>query len=719
MLKNFWVGVLLLLGLALFSLPVYAYPDFSISISPDSVSMCPTSTVGHERGMELIIRNEGEIADTYDLSLEWPGPEWSGFILPEITLGPGEESLIEAVWITPGTDVKPGTYTVTIRAESKSGGERERELEIKILSCHQVDLELQKSGETCRGIPLELEMKITNYGKHEERFYPGASVNWAKFSSDIVSVESDETVPLVMTLEPPMEKIGIETITVSLKSLDSYAEDSEGFNLDIEDCYSFDASLEPARQSVCKGRPTNYLLRISNTGSEEDSYSIYAPEWITAESDTVVLASRESRDLILEANAIVTGESTFNITVISAEHTVYPELRKIIGGVADARECRGVAVFISPPSSEICSREGTEYQVTIKNIGTVSDIFILENSIGELEQDKIALEAGESGDIKLTIEPGSVSPENRTVKVGASSEGVHDEDEAELIVENCYSAGITMEPEPVSVCPCFSAEFKAELENLGRLPDNYTFSFTSPGNMSGADFEESLELLPGESETFGLEIPIPCDAEAGTYGIKAKAESENTETVQEAALLVKAIKECYSLELSAEEESLKTVTGRAVVFAVEAENTGKVKDTYRLILVGPEWLYLSRGEITLEPEESQTVYLYASPTYGSELKEYSLELTAVAGHSTAELALTLEVVQNITGAEEPAKPSENVTSAENMTNATGNVSMNVSFPGTGQFIGEGVALSWKIIAVSLIALAIVVILITRFVILIR
>lgn len=728
MLKGFWVGIFLLLGLSVLSLSAYAYPDFSLSLSPGSLSLCPCSTIGsftdHGSDINLVIRNEGDVADTYELSLQLPGAEWSGFIYSserKITLGPGEEKRIEPVWITPGCSVKPGSYTVTFRAKSKTyGEERERTLSIEILKCHQVDLQLQKTAETCRGMPIELGMNITNYGKYGERFSPEASVDWAKFSSDTISVKSGETKPITMTLEPSMDMTGTKSITVTLESLDSYAEDSEEFRLRIDDCYSFQASLEPASQSVCKGRPANYVLRIGNTGSREDSYSVYAPDWVSPDSDSITLAPGEGRDLVLEAKAIGTGEFHFNITVISARHPLYPELRKVVGGIADARECRGVAVVISPPSSEICGGEGSEYQVTVKNIGTVTDTFILETPLGELEQDKIALEPGKSEVVRLTIEPGSVSPGSRKVKVKASSDGVYDEDEADLIVENCYSAGITLTPDSASVCPCSSLEFEAELENLGKLPDNYSFSFTSPDNMSGADFEETLELLPGESETFRLAIPIPCDTKAGTYKIKAEAVSENTRELQEAALVVKEMGECYSLELRTEMKSLKTVTGKAAVFLITAENTGEVADYYRLLLVGPEWSYLGTGEFSLEPGKSRMIYVYASPSYGSELKEYSLGLTAVAEHSTAELALTIEVVDKLAGEEpsEPSEPSENVTPTENLTNVTGNVSMNVSFP-TGQVIGEGVALSWKIIAVSLIALAIVVILITRFVILIR
>lgn len=734
MLKGFGVGIVLLLGLAMFSMPVSAYPDFYLSLAPASLSVCPCTAVGPYTGdgdFEFTLSNEGDVADTYELYLEFPGKGWSGFIhnipfpnnqndVVEITVGPGEEVSVDSILVMPSCDVKPGVYEVKIIARSKTHGEeKERSLDIEILDCHSVELELQGSGETCKEVPLILDMSVTNYGKYIEIFAPSASVEWAKFSAENISLESGQTRTLSMILEPPEGLAGIRSIDVSIESLElnSYASDTETLNLDIQDCYLFSASLEPASQGVCSGRSVNYALRISNIGTEEDSYSIYTPDWIFPEHGNFSLDPGEARDIILAVEPTGIGEFKFNATVISSRHPLYPELRRVVQGVADSRECRGVAVVMVPQSQVGCSRETIEYQVTVKNIGTISDTFFMGASVGKLDQDKIVLEPGQSRIVKLAVGPG-ISPGTVLVNVNASSEGVSDEDEAELLVENCYSASIAMTPENASVCPCLSGKFEAELKNTGKYPDNYSFSLEVPKGM-GTGLEESLELQPGESETFELEIPIACDSEFGSHLVKARVVSGETgqETLQEAELQVVPMGECYSLELSAEEKNLQTLVGRPVVFTVSVKNTGSTADSCRLLLVGPEWLYLSAGEASLEPGESGTIYVYASPSYGSELKEYPLKLTAVSGHSSAELELSLDIVKSL--GEEP-KPPENKTQNETQgTNVTGNVTINVSIPGTGQTIGIGVAISWKIITVTLIALAIVVILVTRFAILIR
>lgn len=733
MFKSLWVGALLLLGLALSSPLASAYPDFYVSVSPDSLSACPCSTLGsftgHGKDMELTISNDGDVADTYGLYLELPGEEWSGFIYNtqrEITLGPNEERIIEPLWITPGCGVNPGSYTATIRAKSRTSGEERRVgLGLEVLKCHQAGLEIPKSGETCRGMPLEVGMNVTNYGKYKERFSLQASVEWANFSAGAFSLlESGETEPIIMTLRPPEGMTGAESVTVSLKSLDSYATDTETFRLNIEDCYSFEAGLEPARQPVCKGKSAEYVLRISNMGSKRDSYSIYTPSWVSPAFGSVSIGPGEGRDISLKATPVMAGESEFNITVISSMQPRYPELRRTVLGIADARECRGVAVVVSPPSLEICSREGAEYLVTVKNIGTVSDTFKLEATLGTLEQEKLPLNAGESKNLKLFIAPG-ISPGKKSIKVGAGSDGIYDEDESELLVESCYSAGIGIKPDSASLCPCSSASFEAKLENTGKYPDNYTFSLEVPEGM-GKGLEKAIGLMPGKSETIKLEISVPCGMKAGSYQIKARAESKNTGSLQDAEILVKAMEKCYSLELTAGNDSLRTIRGRAAVFAISARNTGDANDSYRLFLQGPEWSYLSTESLSLESGESRTIYLYASPEYGSGLGEYELELGAVSGRSSAGISLKLNVVENMTEPSEPVvQPPENATPSSITPNATANVtanvSMNVSIGGgaTGQVIAEGVALSWKVVAVTIIALAIAVILITRFAVLIK
>ena len=144
---------------------------------------------------------------------------------------------------------------------------------------------------------------------------------------------------------------------------------------------------------------------------------------------------------------------------------------------------------------------------------------------------------------------------------------------------------------------------------------------------------------------------------------------------------------------------------------ITIKNTGEQSGTFDISMTdGPDWAYVEPQEVHLGGQESDSVYLYLSPGYGTPSGTYTVKISAKSDTSSDELAVAVNVPEEIGEApEQPEKPEDNV-------------SINVTHPEEGAPVTGGAVEErpfWKTTAVAAIALIIVVILVMRFVLLFK
>lgn len=697
-------------------------------------STCPEPITAVD--VYVYVTNLGDSSDTFEMSLDVPD-DWNEQIQSEIMLGSGERGKLDLFLLNVPSGTNPGIYDVTVTAKSKSDPSdvNSKKFYIEILPCHVVDLDVtDASKEVCEEdkTPVAYNIDITNMGKLREEFSLSASVSWSSFSSNSVELNPDETKTVALTLTPPEGLMGVQNVLVTAQSTSSYAKDTASLQLDIKNCYDFDLNLQPTEDRVCLGKSIDYVLKINNIGLKADTYSISAPGWITLEASTITVEANQKGEITVSVKPEQTGKLSFNIDVSSDNEA---GLERSITGTVISNECRSVAAFVFPSQTTVCSGIPVEYTISIKNTGTIEDEFELTSSLGILDKDMIMLGPGETMDVKLDVDTSDLTG-TETITIRVSSEAVSDEAKTELVLENCYSATVTVTPDEQSACPYSRINYTVIVENTGELADSYILIFE--------EFMQEFDLGSGKSKV--LTFPVFSDT-SGAYIITAKLRSDHHISISDdATLLITPLETCYSVELTAEVTEKSTETNKATVIPVEVKNTGEQPDTFDISVSGPEWVYLSPIKTDLDSGESISVYIYISPPFGTAAGTYTATLSANSLYSQSSIEIDATVISDVTAPPEPPTEPENVTEdggeeenvtagdenvtvegednvtveeADNITlviNDTGSVVIDTTPDNvTGLFLGgdEDRPL-WKTVTVAVITIIIIVILIIRF-----
>jgi len=693
---------------------------FDLNVVPDSVSLCQCSSITPEN-MKVSIRNLYEYPDTYTLSLEAP-EGWRYQLQMNAALEPGEERELDLFLINIDCCVLPGTYTATLTAVSGMTGESiSKDIKIEVLNCYDVDLKVeQKYQSVCaeKREPATYSVEVVNNGKFRETFQLSSDRDWVVFSQNTITLDSGESKTLEVIANPPEDLTGTHTITIYAKSTYSYAQASETLMMEVKSCYNFSARLEPKNQTICLGESAVFTLILGNLGIKSDTYKVFAPNWMVIEANQVSLGGNSVGETKLVAVPKEEGEREFDITVIS---TNVPELSKTIKGKLRVEDCSGVEITSEPGEIKVCREvpDTVEFVITVKNTGKVEDVFNLIATQGTLSTTKVFLEPEKSEDVVLSVDTEGI---NKTLEivVTVSDRKISRNLTLKIIPETCFSAEMEVRPKDLSVCLCSSASFEVSVKNTGKLPDNFTLRFQSYFlNQTIPEFG----LNPGESKTFTFGFNIPLRIDPGNYPIKAVAVSNHFVLEEEANLNIKEKGECYRVDMKAKEkvDGIKVVGGKkylqeceAVTVPVSLRNSGLHNDTYNIWVNGPEWVYVTPTTLALSPGEEKEVYLYISPPFDSE-GNYTINLTAKSFYTESKLKFEFSVVENATILEEVIE--ENLTQ-ENITGVLPGV--NISQPEeniTGLVVGK--ESEWKILAVMLITLLIIIILLVRFVFLVR
>ena len=686
--KSICMAAMALMLFAALAMPASAYYSASLEVSSASQGICPCDIIsGGTLGVSL--RNLGTDTDTYRMSLLLPDG-WTGFILPGLTLASGESGVVNPVWITPACNVAPGTYRITIAATSGSSGKRwEKAIELEVLRCHDVEVSTAGLVGTCVGEEAATEVRITNLGKLDETFALRAAPSWAELSEDRVRVNAGESATVRLTMSPPQDFSGIQNVTVTAQSLTSYAAGSRAFRLDVSRCYAVNATLSPAKNTVCAGTDAGYTLYIDNLGTKADTFTITGPSWITPGQSTIEVASRERKTVGITASPQGRGDIKMDVTVASLHH---PAAASVASASLVAMDCRSVAVSISPSGKTVCRGESAQFVAKVENTGTVLTAFTIDSSSGTPEDRKLVLAPGETRNVVIDTGP-AASAGTRVITVQAYDGDVSDEDSATLTVVNCYDASLAVIPHETSACAGDVMELKAEVKNTGEFRDDYTLAYLG--------HSDAFALEKGESREIAARLSADYQWETANKVLFSLRSSHGVVVEKEAVIAVPAKSACFSVDLwivngnRTREKNASTSVGQGVPVKLVVVNPGLRPDVFSITVDGPDWAYISADTVQLSPLGEESLFLYMSPPFGTEEKVYPITVIADSGRSVsgAEIRATVgRAAPNATG---------------------GNGTSGAGGPPTG-FMISPLLVPLEFLSVALLAVAAAIVLLLRF-----
>jgi uncharacterized membrane protein len=606
-----------------------AYSNVGMGLSEERVVRCPGST----ETLELVLSNNDDVTHTYFLSLEmpqgWKIPD-NGFIpyCPDcdpsgIMLASGEAQKV-TFWINPPA-VPPGTYDVKVKAKT-GADEAYKSIEVEVLRCHDATIEAPPAIDICADSEFQYAFSVANNGKESEEFEIAASGSWgAQLYRENVKIDAGKKKDVSFNVASPQAS-GKITVTAASKS--SYAKDEKSTQLTVEKCYDFQAGIEPKEASSCLGTASKIILSIKNTGTAADIYSIQAPGWVIFGPVNVTILPGGQRNVDLLANPGEKGRSQFDVIVTS--HS-YPKLNSSVTVSVEAKECKGVAVIVSPAKQEVCKGVQVGFNVTVKNTGMVSDSYELQSNIGVLGSNRVSLNAGEVKELTLNIDTKQTETGESLATVIARGANVTDQNSAQLAVKKCYSAELAVSPQASSVCPGDEINYTITAKNTGDYAENYTLSaenYTLSIEGENVGFI-GLSLAPNELKTLSARLKTSGLGE-GAHNLTLVLNSSYVYGEAVSSINVKPEGSCYNIEISSEGAMSTVDPGKGIAIAVKLKNKSEKPGNYTLGLQGPDWVHLSDGNVSLDAGEETSVYLYASPGYEIANGTYSAVMKARA-----------------------------------------------------------------------------------------
>jgi uncharacterized repeat protein (TIGR01451 family) len=305
--------------------------------------------------------------------------------------------------------------------------------------------------------------------------------------------------------------------------------------------------ISPYYQSGVPSSWLDYTIIISNTGNENDNFSLAVSDDITLNWNSTLdnnrfdnVPSGENRQTTLRVyipdNAI--GGTSDNIHVIATGT-----------GVSDSDSCiaqvtivRGVEVSISPSSQSGFNGATLTYTVTVSNMGNVADTYSLtatDNSgWSPTVPSPLTVQPFTSGEVTLsvTIPSGAIGDTTDNIVVTATGTGVWNSTDCLAHLAIVRGVDVLISPEYQENMPGQTLKYAVSITNTGNVEDTYEVTINDNAGWNLEFGLAQITLPRGSILVWSLKVTITENAKQGTEdNMIITAISENNPIVNDNA----------------------------------------------------------------------------------------------------------------------------------------------------------------------------------------
>ncbi len=452
------------------------------------------------------------------------------------------------------------------------------------------------------------EVEITNTGTVEDIY-------------DISSTHSDEirVAPGQVPEEGNLEPGESQTVQVWFNPNLDRQEGQYTFRIDAEsqateETYSTEGTVEVIRDhnvdievenpgSVCRGEEAVYTVFVSNSGTQEEVFRMSADAGDFSQKEVRVDKGETETVELTRSSGIAVNDRSFNIKAESTSS--YAE--DVTSTSFEAENCYESSTTISPENQRSAALTEAEFDVTVQNQGTRSDSFTLSTNYGELEDTELDIAAGDSRTTTVEYTPEQL--QDRTIRVTAEGESTSSAS-AQLDIYNGQDVSVNFESGSQNVCEDERFEKQVTVENTGEASDTYSVS-SSRGSIS----EESVELDPGETRRLEIDFNSSEYTVGDSYNVEVDVQSDTFAEPSKTATSSFTVEDCYNLDMDVVPNIQSAGENRSVLYEIHLENTGTMKNEYRVSGEGPDWISIRPEVVNVDSGETGKSYIYAGIPY--------------------------------------------------------------------------------------------------------
>ncbi len=503
---------LMLLGLATAS-------QAELTIFPEESS----TEINSFTSYEVEVENIGPVDDVYEMQHNYPG-EIS--IAPRrIELESGQSKTVN-VWFNPRVTRDAGTYSFQIDAKSRADGQTySTNGRVNVIKDHQVALSAPQSAVVCRDENARYEIEVTNDGIQQEEF--ALTTEFGELDRERVNLDQGESTTVILTASS--SEVTDESFNVRASSTTSYATETINMQFEAENCFESEVSVTPETQETAAFTESEFDVTVRNLGTRPDEFSLSSQR---GELSTTVLSVQPR----------TTAVSTLRYTPTELGEQ---ELTVEASGTSNAERTFTVDAYNGMSSNvefdqsrTVCRDESTTYTVTVENDGEAEETFQLSSNIGEVLEEEVTLEAGESIETGLDVNASEMGDGEHEVVFSSEASTFEDpvnSDETTFTVENCWDVEMNIVPEIASAGENMSTIYEVKLSNPGTRENTYRLTHQGPEWISIRP--ETVTVAAGQTESVYMYAGVPFEKK-GQVEITAVAEGNEVRTSQTVDLVI-------------------------------------------------------------------------------------------------------------------------------------------------------------------------------------
>ena len=401
--------------------------------------------------------------------------------------------------------------------------------------------------------------------------------------------------------------------------------------------YQVNLETTQTSQVVCRGDTATYEIDVTNTGMQPDELKLTTNHGQLSQ-DRLELGQGETQTVTLEHSS--TEETSQDIQV-RAESTKVTYASDVQNLEFTAETCYDSEINIEPESQDIAAHTTGEYTINLENLGTQTDTFQLETNKGTLETTEIEAPALETTQTTLSYTPTELGTE--TIEITAAGQS-NTSATATAEVYNGMNVETSFQQTNYNVCENENTTMNAQVTNTGEATDTYTLG-TNQQDLSEERQEQLLpandvELEPNETAEIEMTANGEWYEEDTTRDIELTATSQTFEETSHASTTSLEVENCWDLEMNVIPEVASAGEDKSTVYEIRLQNTGARANTYTLDHEGPEWISIQPSEVTIEPGQRRTSYMYAGAPFE---KQGHVKITARATGTQVERSQTVEL----------------------------------------------------------------------------
>jgi hypothetical protein len=336
------------------ALTVNQTPGVQGTLSPSVASAAP----GTPASFALEVTNTGEMADSYDLTVQ-PPAGWSAEVLANavprtrLDLPPAvfNTALLD-VQVTPPDNTPDGTYPFSILVTSRTYPSIQAVITAQVEVGRGVVVAITPEEVTMEPEASQSwDVQVTNAGNHADTFdlsVGGVIAGNARFSSDSVALGAGESTTIQMTTEgfsaalPSSYPFGVTAQSQSKPVVTG----SDTARITFTGVHAVAVDVDPVTRTVelTEAMTLRHLVVITNTGNVNHTYRLTAgansPDWtVKLEADEVYIPAHMTAALLLTMDYVGQAVgSQPSLTANDSEYTlvsVTVEAHSTTGGATD------------------------------------------------------------------------------------------------------------------------------------------------------------------------------------------------------------------------------------------------------------------------------------------------------------------------------------------------------------------------------------------------